>query len=178
MVVGRGSRRQTVESCRGRVAIPIVILACCLVLSFCSGKPAGQGAASPAPAASPAATPAPPAVPAETHAESAAGSTTGGRDSVTGFAPENATGAVKGIPAPTNTAPIVAVANYFTELPGIDQSSLTTRQKEKFLQRVNSELCTCGCRNDTLARCYVNDARCPVVKGMVQKVFEESKAVR
>jgi hypothetical protein len=166
-----------VETCRGRVAIPILALACSLALPFCSGKPAAESPASPSPSASPAAAPPAPAAPADLHAEGA-GDSAGARDSGTGFAPENATGAVKGVPAPTNTAPIVAVANYFTELPGIDQSSLKPRQKEKFLQRVNSELCTCGCRNDTLARCYVNDARCPVVKGMVQKVFEESKNTR
>jgi len=92
--------------------------------------------------------------------------------------PENATGAVKGVPAPTNTIPIVAVANYFTELPGIDVAALKPGRKEKFLQRVNSEMCSCGCKNDTLARCYVNDPRCPVVKSVVQKVYDEVKAGR
>ena len=92
--------------------------------------------------------------------------------------PENAGGAVRGIPAPTNTVPIVAVANYFTELPGIDVAGLKRGQKEKFLQRVNSEICSCGCKNDTLARCYVNDPRCPLVKSMVQKVYAEVKAGR
>jgi len=90
--------------------------------------------------------------------------------------PENAAGAVRGVPAPTNTVPIVAVANYFTELPGIDVTGLKRGQKEKFLQRVNSELCSCGCKNDTLARCYVNDPRCPLVKTLVQKVYDEVKA--
>lgn len=92
------------------------------------------------------------------------------------ISPEQATGAVKGVPAATNTAPIVAVANYFTELPGFDLAALKPRQKEKLLQRANSELCTCGCKNDTLARCYINDPRCPVVKGMVQKVYDEVKS--
>ena len=80
------------------------------------------------------------------------------------------------MPAPTNTIPIVAVANYFTELPGIDVAGLKRGQKEKFLQRVNSEICSCGCKNDTLARCYVNDPRCPLVKTLVQKVYDEVKA--
>jgi hypothetical protein len=92
------------------------------------------------------------------------------------LSPENAAGAVKGVPAPTNTVPIVAVANYFTELPGIDVAGLKRGQKEKFLQRVNSEICSCGCKNDTLARCYVNDPRCPLVKTLVQKVYDEVKA--
>lgn len=90
--------------------------------------------------------------------------------------PQNAAGAVQGEPAPTNTIPIVAVANYFTELPGIDIAGLKRGQKEKFLQRVNSEICSCGCKNDTLARCYVNDPRCPLVKPVVQKIYEDIKA--
>lgn len=92
------------------------------------------------------------------------------------YDPARAAGAVKGVPAPGNTAPIVAVANYFAELPGIDLGGLKARQREAFLQRVNSELCTCGCKNDTLARCYVNDPSCPVVKGMVQTVLNEVKS--
>ncbi len=91
------------------------------------------------------------------------------------FSPAQATGAVRGIPAPTNTAPIVAVANYFGELPGIDLTVLSPHQKEKFLHRVNSELCTCGCKDDTLARCYVNDPSCPLVKGMLLTVLDEVK---
>jgi hypothetical protein len=92
------------------------------------------------------------------------------------FDPTQATGAVVGVPAPTNTTPIVAVANYYADLPGFDLSLLSTRQKEKFLQRVNSEMCTCGCKNDTLARCTVNDPSCPVVRGMVQRVFDEVRS--
>jgi hypothetical protein len=90
--------------------------------------------------------------------------------------PTQATGAVVGVPSPTNTAPIVAVANYFTDLPGFDLSLLSNSQKEKFLHRVNSEMCTCGCKNDTLARCTVNDPNCPVVRGMVQRVFDEVRS--
>jgi hypothetical protein len=139
------------------------------VLSACGGSPnapapvAQDKPPAAAPAASGAATPAP-----EHPSEQAEGAQVPD--------PTRATGAVPGVPAPTNTAPIVAVANYFTEFQGIELSALKPRQREAFLQRVNSELCTCGCKNDTLARCYVNDPRCPAVKGMVQKVYEEVKA--
>ncbi|MGH9797751.1 MAG: hypothetical protein ACRD5D_06290, partial [Candidatus Polarisedimenticolia bacterium] len=92
------------------------------------------------------------------------------------FRPETAAGAVPGVPAPTNTLPIVAVANYFTELPGIDIAGLKAKQRERFLQQVNSEMCPCGCKNDTLARCYVNDPRCPTVRGIVQTMYDEVKA--
>ena len=92
------------------------------------------------------------------------------------YNPADAAGAVKGIPAPTNTAPIEAVANYFVELPGFDVKGLPQAQREKLLQRVNSEICTCGCKDDTLAKCLVNDPKCPTVKGLVQAVYDEVKA--
>ncbi len=92
------------------------------------------------------------------------------------FAPARASGAVEGIPAATNTAPIVAIANFYADLPGIDMSSLTDAQLEKFLHRANSELCTCGCKDDTLAKCYINDPSCPLVKDMLKSVLEEVRS--
>jgi hypothetical protein len=92
------------------------------------------------------------------------------------YDPSTAAGAVKGIPAPTNTGSIEAVANFFADMPGFDLNALGKHGKEKFLHRVNSEMCTCGCKNDTLAFCYVNDPKCPVVKGMVQAVYDEVKS--
>jgi hypothetical protein len=92
------------------------------------------------------------------------------------YDPATAAGAVKGVPAPTNTAPIEAVANYFAELPGFDLAPLGEKGRAKFLHRVNSELCTCGCKNDTLAFCLVNDPKCPQVKGQVQAVYDEVKS--
>ena len=91
------------------------------------------------------------------------------------FDPATAAGAVKGVPAPTNTASIEAVANYFTELPGLDMSDLSTRQRQHLLQRVNSELCTCGCKHETLAFCFDNDPKCPNIKGLVATVLNEIK---
>lgn len=66
--------------------------------------------------------------------------------------------------------------NYYLELPGVDLSTLTPKQKQKFLDRVNSENCTCGCPNDTIARCLVNDPKCPTVRGLAEKVLSEVKA--
>jgi hypothetical protein len=66
--------------------------------------------------------------------------------------------------------------NYYLELPGFDLSTLTPKQKDKFRERVNKELCTCGCANDTVARCLVNDPKCPVVRGLAEKIFSEVKA--
>jgi hypothetical protein len=161
------------QTLRERITFLLVMVAGGLALASCAGKPSESGKApEPAqaaelPSATPAAAPQSPEAPAASPEAGSQGP---------GLQPQLATGAVQGVPAPTNTAPIIAVANYFTELPGFDLAGLAPRQRERFLQRVNSEMCTCGCRNDTLAHCYVNDQRCPVVKGMVQKAFEEAKA--
>ena len=92
-------------------------------------------------------------------------------------------------PAPqTQTAPVVENQpvqtkggltireNYFLDLPGIDLSTLTPKQKQRYLDRVNNEICTCGCSNDTIARCLVNDSKCTTVRGLAEKVLSEVKA--
>ncbi|PYQ14519.1 MAG: hypothetical protein DMH00_01280 [Acidobacteria bacterium] len=66
--------------------------------------------------------------------------------------------------------------NYFMDLPGMDLTALTPKQKQRFLDRVNKEVCTCGCPNDTIARCLVNDPKCPSVRGLAEKVLSEVKA--
>jgi len=66
--------------------------------------------------------------------------------------------------------------NYFMSLPGIDLSTLTPKQKQRFLDRVNEELCTCGCPNDTIARCLVNDPKCSTVRGLAEKILSDVKA--
>lgn len=158
---------------RGHVTLVATLLAMVLATVACSkaenpgGTPIGENPpdAQATPAAAGPAKQAEPAAQAEDEASEAPE-----------LLPQNAAGAVQGEPAPTNTVPIVAVANYFTELPGIDIAGLKRGQREKFLQRINSEICSCGCKNDTLARCYVNDPRCPIVKPLVQKIYDEIKA--
>ncbi len=66
--------------------------------------------------------------------------------------------------------------NYFMQLPGIDLSTLTPKQKQRYLDRVNTELCSCGCPNDTIARCLVNDQTCKTVRGLAEKVLSEVKS--
>ncbi|HKB08843.1 MAG TPA: hypothetical protein VKF61_11235 [Candidatus Polarisedimenticolia bacterium] len=159
---------------RGRALAILTLAAAALLVVSCSRSGGGESPAAQATPASPAASPSPAAEPAK-PAESAS------QDSGTlapELRPENAAGAVKGVPASTNTAPIVAIANYFTDLPGVDIAGLKPGQKERFLQRVNSEICSCGCKNDTLAHCYVNDPHCRAVKGLVQKVYDEVKTAR
>jgi hypothetical protein len=120
------------------------------------------------------ATPSQPATPPAQDAAKPA--TPAGSDDSQNYDPATAAGAVRGVPAPTNNGSIEAVANYFADMPGFDLNSLGKHGKEKFLHRVNSEMCTCGCKNDTLAFCYINDPKCPVVKGMVQAVYDEVKS--
>ena len=156
-------------SIRGFVGAVASVVAVLALFAACGGEPKKAAEAAPAPAAAPEptaqaandpATPPAPAAPID-------------------YDPATASGAVKGIPAPDNTAPIEAVANFFTDLPGFDLTTLSTTQRERLLHRVNSELCSCGakhCINDTLARCLVNDPKCPAVKAQVQSVYDEVKS--
>jgi hypothetical protein len=163
-----------VQTVRARSLSAFMLLAACSAVFSCSGSGGTGPSAGAAPAAQ--ATPGPSPAAPTTEAKNAEPSASDAAADAPELKPENAAGAVRGVPAPTNSVPIVAVANYFTELPGIDVAGLKRGQKEKFLQRVNSEICSCGCKNDTLARCYVNDPRCPLVKTLVQKVYDEVKA--
>jgi len=157
-----------------RVHLPLVAVSLAMLMAVACSKTATPEVAAPNEEPQAQATPAP-AEP-ESQKNAAAGEDEDNAAQAPELLPQNAAGAVQGEPAPTNTVPIVAVANYFTELPGIDIAGLKRGQKEKFLQRVNSEICSCGCKNDTLARCYVNDPRCPLVKPVVQKIYEDIKA--
>ena len=71
---------------------------------------------------------------------------------------------------------LTVLENYYLDLPGFDLSTLTPKQKKKFLDRVNKEFCTCGCPNDTIARCLVNDPTCTKVRGLAEKILSEVKA--
>jgi hypothetical protein len=149
------------------------VTAAAAFLSFCAGG--GKSAEAPdASAASEAPQEAAPEAPAQAANDPAATAPSGAAEGA--YDPATALGSVKGVPAPGNTAPIEAVANFFTELPGFDVAALDAQKREKFLHRVNSEMCSCGCRNDTLAHCLVNDPKCPTVKGLVQTAYDEIKA--
>ena len=151
----------------GMFALAGVLLCAAFAIACAGGSGKTTNAASetpaepPAPAAAANDTAQPPAAPAPADAN---------------YDPATAAGAVKGVPAPTNDGSIEAVANFYTELPGFDLASLSKAKREKLLHRVNSEMCTCGCKNDTLARCLVNDPKCPSVKGLVQAAYDEVKS--
>ncbi|HEU4401024.1 MAG TPA: hypothetical protein VFT43_02850 [Candidatus Polarisedimenticolia bacterium] len=160
----------------GRTPSLIVLsLACFGALAACSGKAGEAGGTGPTAATKTAEARSAP-TPATAESQPAAAADDSQPSSDPAMQPQAAAGAVVGIPSPTNTAPIIAVANYFTDLPGLDVAGLKPRTRERFLQRVNSEMCPCGCRNDTLAHCYVNDEHCRVVKGIVTKIYDDVKA--
>jgi hypothetical protein len=154
---------------------PGFLVSLAIVLAFLAACSAGSPPQATGDAANPSASGDTPAQAANDPANPAP-TTAGETAKEDAYDPATAAGAVKGVPAPTNTMQIEAVANYFTELPGFDLAPLSTHQREKFLHRVNSEVCTCGCKNDTLAKCLVNDPKCPAVKGMVQTVYDEIKS--
>jgi len=78
--------------------------------------------------------------------------------------------------APTSgNGPIVDVQpGFYGKLPGYeDLEKLDPLIRKEFLERVNREMCSCGCQNETLAFCLVNDPGCPVVKARVKKIYHD-----
>ena len=67
---------------------------------------------------------------------------------------------------------LLANAAFATELPGVDLSGLTPKQREEALTRMNTEHCTCGC-GLTIAQCRINDPSCDVSLPLAQKIVRE-----
>jgi thiol-disulfide isomerase/thioredoxin len=59
-----------------------------------------------------------------------------------------------------------------TELPGVSFKGLTPQQKQAALKRMNSQMCTCGCK-PTIAQCRINDSACSVSKDLAEKIVKE-----
>jgi thiol-disulfide isomerase/thioredoxin len=66
-------------------------------------------------------------------------------------------------------------AVHAKELPGVDFRGLTEDQKSAALKRLNSEMCTCGCKL-TLAQCRINDSECSISQQLAQKIVEEIRS--
>ena len=64
-----------------------------------------------------------------------------------------------------------------TELPGVDFKGLTAVQKRDALKRMNTDLCTCGCKY-TIAQCRINDSSCATSKALAAKIVHEIAANR
>lgn len=72
---------------------------------------------------------------------------------------------------PPNDLGLTVRRHYYSVLPGYDLSVMTDDQRRAFLEAINTELCTCGCQDETLGFCLVNDPGCPVVKARVRQVY-------
>jgi thiol-disulfide isomerase/thioredoxin len=62
-----------------------------------------------------------------------------------------------------------------TSLPGVDLSGLSPGLKKIALKRLNSEICTCGCKM-TIAQCRMTDPDCATSKALAAKIVRELKA--
>jgi len=90
--------------------------------------------------------------------------------------------AQKGQPGTPNAPPPAAggsgldlevKAGYYSMLPGYDLEKLDPDKRKRFLDTINREKCSCGCTDDTLGSCLVNDPGCPVVKARVKKLYTD-----
>ena len=61
------------------------------------------------------------------------------------------------------------------ELPGVDFKGLSEEQRAAALKRLNSQMCTCGCKL-TLAQCRINDSECGTSLALAQKIVREIRA--
>jgi thiol-disulfide isomerase/thioredoxin len=66
----------------------------------------------------------------------------------------------------------LAHADRASELPGVNLSRLTPRQKQAALHKFNAESCTCGC-DFTLAQCRIYDRNCAISKARTAKIVAE-----
>jgi len=63
---------------------------------------------------------------------------------------------------------------YYSKLPGYDElDKIDPLKRTEFLETVNREMCSCGCKNETVAFCLVNDPACPVVKARAKKIYDD-----
>jgi thiol-disulfide isomerase/thioredoxin len=66
-------------------------------------------------------------------------------------------------------------AAHATELPGVDLSRLTPKQKATALQRLNEESCPCGCQL-TVAQCRINDTSCGISLPIAEEIVTQVAA--
>lgn len=60
----------------------------------------------------------------------------------------------------------------YNDLPGVDLSGLTPRQKFTLLHRAASERCTCGCKQ-TVAQCRHSDMDCDTSLKLARRLRDE-----
>jgi thiol-disulfide isomerase/thioredoxin len=64
-----------------------------------------------------------------------------------------------------------------TDLPGVDFTGLTPAEKRAALKRMNTQICTCGCKL-TIAQCRINDETCSTSQGLAVKIVRAIIAAR
>jgi hypothetical protein len=57
----------------------------------------------------------------------------------------------------------------------LDFSGLTPDQLNRSIHRLRSEFCTCGCSNDTIDQCLVNDPSCGTAITLANQIIREEK---
>ena len=62
----------------------------------------------------------------------------------------------------------------FTELPGLELSSLSEERRNRVLLRLNMEVCPCGC-NGSVAYCLARHAGCDKCKERAKEVITEER---
>lgn len=65
----------------------------------------------------------------------------------------------------------LANAAHATEVPGIDLGPVPPRRRAEVLQKLNTDLCTCGC-SLTLAQCRINDPSCSVSLPLAREIVQ------
>ncbi len=63
---------------------------------------------------------------------------------------------------------------FYDEFPGYDLDSLTKGQRDWLLTRANGVNCTCGCLNDTVARCVALDPTCQTARNMLTEMVSRA----
>jgi hypothetical protein len=64
--------------------------------------------------------------------------------------------------------------NRATELPDVDFTGLSPDQKKQALRTMNTEGCTCGCKQ-MLAQCRMDDSTCDTSKERAAAIVKETK---
>lgn len=63
-----------------------------------------------------------------------------------------------------------------SDLPAGTLDGLNDQQKETVLKVITSKACTCGCTNDTIAKCRKNDPNCGTAPKLIAQTIEMVKA--
>jgi len=57
----------------------------------------------------------------------------------------------------------------------ISFDGLTPDQVNRAIHRLRTELCTCGCENDPIDQCLINDPTCPTAPTLAKQIIREEQ---